>query len=194
MISILDTGAWGWNDSQEDHSCNLDKPFVNYLINFLEDKNQNVIIDFGCATGYYLQYISEISSKYELIGIEPQASKYYSTKFPNILDLDMTVPFDLNKKGVVMSLEVLEHIHPKFESIAVDNIVRHCDKYAFISWALQDGHGHVNCKFPQEVVDIFEKKQFKVLVEETIAARNTILPKAHASWLRHNFIIFEKVG
>jgi hypothetical protein len=148
-------------------------------------------MDFGCATGYFLKYISERTQGLELIGVEPHASSHSNLEYKNILDYNLGAPFDLNKKGTVMCIEVLEHIPAEFEDAAIDNIVRHCDKYLFISWAYrgQGGWGHFNEKNINEVVSIFEKKGFAVLKEESIKARMA----STVSWIKNNFVIFERV-
>lgn len=190
-IKILDKGSWNWNDSSENHSENLDTGLMDYLLTFLKDKNQKIIMDFGCATGYFLKYISERTQGLELIGVEPHASSHSNLEYKNILDYNLGAPFDLNKKGTVMCIEVLEHIPAEFEDAAIDNIVRHCDKYLFISWAYrgQGGWGHFNEKNINEVVSIFEKKGFVVLKEESIKARMA----STVSWIKNNFVIFERV-
>lgn len=189
-IKILDNGSWNWNDSDEDHSQNLDVGLMNYLLEFLKDTGQKVIMDFGCATGYFLEYISNRTVGIELIGVEPHASKKTHRHFDNILDYNLGVPFELNKRGTVMCIEVLEHIPAEFESAAVDNVTRHCEKYLFISWAYrgQGGWGHFNEKDMAEVISIFNKKGFMLLEKETHEARNA----STVSWIKKNFAIFQR--
>jgi len=48
----------------------------------------------------------------------------------------------------ILSLEVAEHIPAQFESIYIDNLVKHAKEDIILSWAKlgQSGHSHVNNK------------------------------------------------
>ena len=57
--------------------------------------------------------------------------------------LDLTLPqYGLPLYDWVMSLEVAEHIPPKYEHIYIDNIVRHAKEGVILSWAKP---GKYNC-------------------------------------------------
>lgn len=190
-IQILDNGAWNWDTSTEDHSCNVDSGFLDYLIEFSKANNQKLIMDFGCATGYFLKYISERLPDVNLLGVEAAASKKSNLHFSNIVDHDLAIPFNLDKKGLVMSIEVMEHIPPQFESIAVDNLIKHCDEYLFLTWAPvgQGGWGHFNEKNMPDVIKLFEARGFVILASESAEARE----RSKISWIKRNLVIFKKV-
>lgn len=194
-IEVLQSGAWDYNNIDYDTTCNLSPEMADYILNFLKDKNEKVIMDFGCATGYFLEYLSKKTSDYELIGVEPHVQKRPDKHFDNILDYDLSVPFDLNKKGSVICFEVMEHLPPQYKQIAIDNIVRHCSGYLFMSWAprWQHGLGHFNMKDEHEVIPLFCANGFELLVDESIKARESVPSNAWASWLKRNTLVFKKI-
>jgi 2-polyprenyl-3-methyl-5-hydroxy-6-metoxy-1,4-benzoquinol methylase len=195
-IEVLQSGAWDYNNIDYDTTCNLSPEFADYILAFLKDKNEKIIMDFGCATGYFLEYISKKTSDYELIGVEPHVQKRPDKHFDNILDYDLSVPFDLNKKGSIICLEVMEHVPAKYEQTMIENIVRHCSGYLFMSWAPRhqtEGLGHVNLKDEQEVIPLFMANGFELLVNESNQARECVPWNAHPSWLRRNTMIFKKI-
>jgi len=189
-ISITDTGAWDYNNNLHDESIFLDKGLVKYLGNFIRHHKIGRIFDFGCSTGYYLNEIQQIDSNIELIGVEPLVAKSSVKHFDNIIDQDLSKPFDLNKKGSLICLEVLEHIPTELESVAIQNIEKHCDEYLFVSWARpgQGGRGHVNERSLEYVVDIFKKYGFIYLGKESQEIRN----HANLWWLKNNLCVFQK--
>ena len=61
----------------------------------------------------------------------------------------MAVPglaVDIGVFDWALALEIMEHIPPKYEKTALDNIVRSARKGVVCSWAVpnQGGHAHVN--------------------------------------------------
>lgn len=187
---ILESGAWNYNEGKLDESQYLDKPLINSIINFLNE--EHILFDFGCGTGYYLKYINSLFPDKELIGIEPSVLKSSQKKFNNIIELDLSKPFNLNKKGNILCLEVLEHIPLKYESVAIDNIINHCNNYLFLSWAKrgQGGLGHINEKNENEVINIFSQRGFLFLGADSIKSRL----QAEIGWIRNNFCIFKKMS
>jgi len=191
-VRISETGSWDYNgNSSFDISNDLDTKLSDYIINFLKEKNISTLFDFGCSTGYYLKYISDRTVGVNLIGIEPYVSNRYN-HFHNILNYDLAHPFNVNRKGSIVCLEVLEHIPAQFESIVMDNIVNHCDEYCFISWARvgQDGLGHCNEKNFDDVVSLFQSRGFELMEKESKEGRDI----AELPWLRSNFGVFRKVS
>lgn len=191
-IKIFNTGAWNWNTdtSMPDPSSNLDTGFADCLATFFQEKNQKVIMEFGCATGYLLKYLSDKLPDVELIGVEPNVAQHKKLLYPNILACDLSVPFDLNERGSVICIEVMEHIPALFMATAVENLTRHCTDYLIMSWAYdgQGGHGHVNEKNAPEVVKIFFAQGFDLLTKES----KELQDKSTISWLKHNILVFKK--
>ncbi len=64
-----------------------------------------------------------------------------------VQQLDLSIPhYHLPIYDWVLCMEVLEHIPPEYEDIAVDNLVRHARQGIILSWAKQGqgGYEHVN--------------------------------------------------
>jgi hypothetical protein len=190
-INIHKTGFWDYNDSDHDESIHLDLGLSNFLVEFSKQQKINCIIDFGCSTGYYLSFFESVLKKTELIGVEGKIMSSKNLKFNNIIEHDLSKEFNLNKKGAIMCLEVIEHIPKEYEKTVLNNIKKHSEKYVFMSWAQpnQGGLGHVNEVDVNEVIKKFEFMGFKFLLDETQKARES----ASLPWIKKNFCIFEKI-
>jgi len=189
-IKISETGFWDYNNSEYDESIHLDEGLLEFLINFIEKNEIKNVFDFGCSTGYYLDLLSKKNKNLNLIGVEPEVILSKNKKFNNILNYDLAKPFDIKSKGSIICLEVIEHIPEKFETIVIENIINHCNDFLFISWASpeQGGLGHVNEKPLSYVIQLFEKRNFTYLEEESIEGRKF----AKLQWIKNNFCIFKK--
>lgn len=188
MSKITNTGAWNYMDYSLEQDlidkAHLEKELIDYLLPFI--KEEKIFIDIGCGKGHYLHYLTTLISDVEFIGIEPLVSG-----IPGILNYDLTIPFDLEKRGNVFCFEVLEHIDPMFEKIAIKNVVKHCNNYLFISWAHEGqlGEGHINEKNKLEVINLFKKEEFKYLFEESEKAKSF----CKAWWIQKNICIFKMI-
>merc|ERR1712032_1563213 len=71
---------------------------------------------------------------------------------------DLTSPLRLGfQYDAVLSLEVAEHIPAGApEAAFVANLDRHCRRLLVVSWGNQGGHGHVNNRESEYVVQRFE--------------------------------------
>ncbi len=188
---ITSTGSWLYVTDARDDSRFLCKETAKIIANVVTTLSKTkTLLDFGCSTGYYLGYIDEITNKsLDLNGFEPEIQRE-NLFFNNILKQDLTQPFQV-KPGNVMCIEVLEHIPKEYEHIAVDNIVKNCNDYLFISWAKigQGGHGHVNCKNKEDVITLFESKEF--LSQKDITEQ--LQRSASLGWLKNNLLCFKNV-
>lgn len=110
----------------------------------------------------------------------------------NVYEEDFTKPIYFTYEGVVISLEVGEHIPKKGMNVYLDNITKHCSKYLITSWAVrgQPGFGHVNCLDNHEIIPLIEKRGFTYLKEESESARNVI--KDNTWWFKNTILIFKK--
>lgn len=105
--------------------------------------------------------------------------------------IDLTVPiYHLSKYDWVVSIEVAEHIPPQFESIYLDNLVRHANEGVILSWAHpgQTGHSHVNNR-PAKYI----KKEMKLRgfsYDGTIT--NRLRRSAYADWIKANVNVFRR--
>lgn len=105
--------------------------------------------------------------------------------------LDLTLPqYGLPVYDWIISLEVAEHIPAKFESVYMDNIVRHAREGVVLSWARpgQGGFQHVNNKALEDVIKLFNSLGF--YHDET--ASKTLQTGASVSWLKNNINVYRR--
>jgi len=105
--------------------------------------------------------------------------------------LDLTLPqFGLPIYDWAMSLEVAEHIPAQFESVYIDNVVRHAREGVLISWARpgQGGYSHVNNRPFEYVRDLMSKLGF----EHDSAASTKLKEAASFDWFKHNTNVFRR--
>ena len=90
--------------------------------------------------------------------------------------MDLTIPqYGMALYDWVISLEVAEHIDKKYESMYLDNIVRHALEGVIISWAYpgQPGIQHINCQPFQYVVNVMDALGFYYSKKESLKLRKS---------------------
>lgn len=189
MITIKDSGAWDYNNSNYNERRYFDVGLANYLIKLFG--SSYTLLDFGCGTGYYLKHIQENAINVLAVGVEPYAQEHTALESANIVSADLTTDFNLGVIGNLLCLEVLEHIPNALQETAIRNITKHCNNYLIISWAHigQDGHGHINEKDQKDVIHLFESRGFTFCSEESLKAREA----AQLWWLKKNLCVFKKI-
>lgn len=183
---ILKTGYWDKNLAKKHHahSSNLSKWLAGYL-----DKNKTTY-DFGCGIGSYLKDLQDIGFV-DLTGFEGDIPD--NKVFENIKQQDLSVPFNFDKKGNVIFLEVGEHIPAEYQNIVLNNICNICDGKLALSWAVrgQGGTGHVNELDNYEVIPEIQKRGFKFLPDKTKEARAVFFDDP-CPWFLGSIMIFER--
>jgi len=117
---------------------------------------------------------------------------------PKVCFLDASVsvnPKDLKNDGApfdwVMSIEVAEHIPAEYQLVFVDNLIRLSKHGIIMSWAVpgQGGHGHVNEKSNDDVVEMMRLRNMYYLPNESANIRKKVdrLP-----WLKNTVMVFTK--
>lgn len=105
--------------------------------------------------------------------------------------LDLTLPqYGLPLYDWVMSLEVAEHIPQSFESVYIDNIVRHAKEGVVLSWARpgQGGYSHVNNRPFEYVKTLMDGLGFT----HDEDASNSLKQKSSFDWFRNNINVFRR--
>lgn len=190
MKEIHNHGFWNAETAHIHHAHSPE--LATWMTNWFKTKiaTDTPIYDFGCGLGLYLKHFST-QGYTNLRGYEgePPVRK----EFENIVQQDLTIPFQVNPKGLCVFLEVAEHIPENLCEIAVQNVINACDKYLILSWAIrgQAGFGHVNCLDNHEVIEKFEKLGFKYLEQDSLSARSVITNKT--AWFKNTILIFEKI-
>lgn len=151
-----------------------------------ENKIEN-LVDFGCGMGDYAKVMLQNNIKVDAYDGNPN-TKELTGGIGSILDLSNN--FDLKKKyDCVFTLEVGEHLPSQYESIFLDNICRHTEKFIILSWAVegQGGDGHVNCRNNNYVIDQMNIRNFVLCPQESNYLRfNSSLP-----WFKNTIMVFK---
>ena len=103
--------------------------------------------------------------------------------------LDLTLPqYWLPRYDWVLSMEVIEHIPAKFETIVLDNIDRAAGHGVVLSWAVigQGGFHHVNNRSPTYVKQTMIDRGFTMPLDTSLALRK----QATLPWLKNNLMVF----
>lgn len=183
---ISNTGFWLNNVPLHNHKHS--KELCNWISNYLSNFKNEQIIDFGCGRGDYLIFLKQDGFT-KLLGVEGDPIQ---NDIVEIIQKDLTTDFYLDKKGIVISLEVGEHIPMQYESIYLNNLKKHCDSYLIISWAIkgQGGYGHVNELNNDEIISKIESIGFTYLQEDSNDARSVI---TDCWWFKNTLLVFKKI-
>ncbi|CAF0911429.1 unnamed protein product [Brachionus calyciflorus] len=185
---VSENGGWCSTISGKNSSQHVtDRELAKEISTFLSGKS---VASFGDGPGMYREIILGFNEvkKYDAFDGAPFAEQTtnYQVKF-----LDLTVPiYHLETYDWIVSMEVAEHIPKEFESIYVDNLVRHAREGIIMSWAVpgQGGLSHVNEQKFDYVKELFRSKGFKHLEQESIKMKQ----KSSLPWLRNNLNIFKR--
>ena len=164
-----------------------DKVLAEQLSIFFKNKT---VASFGDGPGQYKKLIDKTGrvKKYDAYDGAPFCPE---TSEGLVKFLDLTVPqYGLPVYDWIISLEVAEHIPSEFESVYIDNIVRHAAKGIVISWAVpgQGGLSHVNNRPLSYVKNMLLRKGFV----HNAKASAELSSSASVSWLKNNINVFER--
>lgn len=168
-----------------DHAT--DKPLIKYLKTFFKGKH---VGSFGDGPGEYKRLLDETHSlsSYTAYDGSPYAAENSDNR---VSHLDFTIPaFGLPAFDWVLSLEVAEHIPKDYESMFLDNIVRHAKEGIVISWAVpgQGGLSHVNNQPLDYVIKTLDTLGFT----HDAAASKEIQAVCSLSWLKANVNVYRR--
>lgn len=183
-MPVLKNGSWTQDVADSTHQSS--PMLAEWLKNYLNNKLP--VIDFGCGNGFYL---SELE-KHDFICTGVEGFRLNNFKNRNTIIQDLTKPFDLKRRGSVLSLEVAEHLPKSAEQTFLDTITNHCNGDLIFSWALtgQPGVGHVNCVDQNYAISEIERRGFIFLPIQTQDARENI--DECCNWFQRTMLIFKK--
>lgn len=181
---VSPTGFWN-HELEENHT--FSEELAEWISNYLP--KEKLVYDFGCGNGKYLEYLKNKGFK-NLIGYEGQVPK--NKIFDNIIEQDLTKEFKVNPNNVIC-LEVGEHIPTEYQDKFLNNLCHACDDILILSWAIrgQTGCGHVNCLNYDEIVPCIEKRNFKLLENESLKVRSII--GNICDWFKNTLYVFKKI-
>lgn len=180
---IHERGYWLDHDETDLHLC--DERLCNEIIRHFP--LHTTIIDIGCGNGAYTKMFLDLG--YDCKGYDG------SPLTPEISDglcgiKDFSVPVEVGKFDLVLSLEVGEHIPVEYEQVFLDNITRASKKCIVLSWAIegQSGSGHVNCRNNDYVIEEMKKRGFKF----NPSVSNWFREHSELPWFKNTLMTFYK--
>jgi len=130
------------------------------------------VVDFGCASGYYLEGILEGGCK-NILGLEylfDNSKEFISEHMVDYIRYGNAMEeIDCGKFECAISIEVAEHLLPEKSDIFVDNLTRASNKYILFTAALpgQGGVGHINERPSSFWINMFSERGFIYSPQET---------------------------
>ena len=156
------------------------------IVNFLRKENATTLVDFGCGDGDYVNYF--LKQGISAVGYDGNpVTEMVSGGTCFVLDLSRAVDLD-HQFDWVMSLEVGEHLPKIYETIFIENLVRHTKNGLILSWAIkgQGGTGHFNEQNNDYVKEIFAKLGWI----NDIEAENQLREQAAVHWFKNTVMVF----
>ncbi len=182
---IAPNGAWLCK-TIESHF--FDHRLANAIVESLKSKNLQTVFDLGCGAGTYTEYL--IRCGFIAKGFDANPNTRSFSEYCEVRDL--TEPFGPAKVDCVLCLETGEHIPQEFEQQFIDNITNCHPDLLILSWfpTSGPGHGHVNTRPNQYVVDQFRNRGFDYLHSETEQLRES----ASLWWFKESLLVFRSRG
>ena len=145
---------------------------------------------FGDGPGIYKQMLTETGKLKSYDAYDGAPFSEYTTQ-GRVQFLDLTLPqYGLPLYDWIISLEVAEHIPIKYESIFIDNVVRHAKEGVVLSWAVpgQIGFQHVNNRPFDYVVTLMDKLGFS----HDPLASEVLKNAASKGWIKRNINVYRR--
>ena len=188
LNDVSNSGGWcskisGLNSKQH----MIDIELAIELSSFLKQKK---VASFGDGPGAYKLKLDELKQVilYDAFDGAPYVELTTNNRV-NYIDLSVPI-YHLNVYDWIISLEVAEHIPAQFESIYIDNLVKHAKEGIILSWAKegQNGHSHVNNKNADYVINLMKSKNFS----HDLKISNNFKMKSSLPWFKDNINVFRR--
>ncbi len=148
--------------------------------------------DFGAGIGRYVDFLRSHGVKCQGYDAIPHIETISGGRVDH---LDLCVPSPPPASGCfdwALCLEVMEHIPPEFQSVALANLDHHNTCGIVLSWALpgQGGRGHVNEQPNRYVIDQLTARGYA----HDQATQEHLRQAARISWFKNTVMVFRKPG
>jgi hypothetical protein len=177
-------GCWTLKSETDTHV--FDKSLCDAIITVCNNHGIRSIVDIGCGNGSYVNYLNDEGLNCWGYDGSPMTKELTDGQCKR---KDFSEPVDIGKFGLVLSLEVGEHIPKEYEQIFLDNLVNAAIGLIIISWAVegQGGDGHVNCRNNNYVIQQMENRGFYYdpLTTEYLRDKSVI------NWFKSTILAFE---
>lgn len=180
---ITNTGKWSLRPST--HKWNLDKGICDAMVPEFAAEGVRVF-DLGAGDGQYTRYLRKQGvNVHGYDGNEAAVKKGLVDVWDLSTLRQMEEPADW-----CLSLEVAEHLPPKFEDTLLKNYAMNCEQGIVLTWAArgQGGAGHFNERNKPYVAERMKDFGWKYDRELTIR----VAKKSQFPHLRNNLMIFRK--
>lgn len=191
---ILPRGMWCLSSYEVDQHgdripsmhIDADEGVARSIHSVIAPQNASVT-DLGAGVGQYGRWLAREgwSGRYEAydgaINVDAFTEGYVQWA-------DLTIPLRGAESDWVMCLEVGEHIPAEFEEVVLDNVANNARCGALVSWGVpnQGGHGHVNNRPNEWVVDRLRRRGFSYREEASHAIRR----RAQYDWFKKTTMLF----
>jgi cyclopropane fatty-acyl-phospholipid synthase-like methyltransferase len=163
-----------------------DWKLADAIVDFLRKEKAETLVDFGCGDGDYVNHF--IKNGIHAIGYDGNPVTEDASG-GTCLVLDLSNLVDLHKRyDWVMSLEVGEHLPKQYETIFIENLVRHVKDGLILSWAVkgQGGTGHFN----EQNNDYIKKFFSDIGWYNDLEAENHLRESAAVHWFKNTVMVF----
>lgn len=156
--------------------------------------NPKSVIDFGCGCGIYLREMEKLGI--EVFGIDgsPASARNLAIDQGKFLLQDLTQNFSLPRRfDCAICFEVAEHIPTPTSATLVSNIIAASETVIFTAaHEGQGGHDHINEQPPAFWIDLFARKGYTFLENDTAYLRQKLGERGAIFWLVENIMVFRK--
>lgn len=174
-------GCWTLKSEFDTHV--FDQSLCDAIITVCQNQNIRSIADVGCGNGAYTKYFLDNDIDCDGFDGSPMTPDF-------CYQVDFSVPQVIGKYGLVLSLEVGEHIPEKYEQIFLDNLVDASINLIILSWAIegQGGDGHVNTRNNDYIIQQMANRGYDFNKETTEYLRD----RCSISWFKQTLMTFER--
>ena len=151
------------------------------------------VLDLGAGSGQYGLYFASADASIEYTGVDGALNvERFTSGRVQWADLSSPTAFPEGQHDFVMSLEVGEHLPPRFESTFLANIDNNNVCGAALSWATvgQMGHGHVNCRDNDYVIAKMRAMGYEYDAQISNSGRES----AEMEWFKSTFMFFRRTS
>jgi cyclopropane fatty-acyl-phospholipid synthase-like methyltransferase len=187
-MPINANGFWEGTDKKIKEGHCYDKSLASHLVTFFKNEQVTSLVDLGCGDGKYVKMFQENEIRASGYDGNPDTPGY-TNNLCGVLDL--AVPYQFEEPfDWVMSLEVGEHLPPKFEDIFIGNLHNNNKNGIVMSWAIegQSGYGHFNVRNN----DYIKAKICALGYTNDVESENQMRKKSSLRWFKNTIMVFRK--
>jgi len=151
------------------------------------------VFDVGCANGFLLESFLSAGKRIGGIELSPAAVAVLPPAVrPRVAIGDFSEM--AGRWDLVCCVEVAEHIVPARSDELVSIVAGAADRWVFFTAAPpgQSGRGHINCRPPEDWLELFAAHGWSLDERLTAAVRADLEGLSEAHWLRGNSLVLRR--